>query len=392
MMDSLIDKGEQYLLHTYNRFPVVFVKGDGVRLYDACGKEYLDFFSGIGVNALGYGHLEYTRALHNHIDKLIHISNYFYTEPAVCAAEKFAKASGMDRVFFTNSGAEAVEGAIKLARKYAYEAGRGNRTEIIAFNHSFHGRSIGAVSVTGTKSYREPFGPLLPGVKFAEYNNIQSVYDLVSDKTCAIILETIQGEGGINTATEEFLNDIRKLCSDNDIVMIVDEVQCGMGRSGKMFAYQNYGIIPDVITSAKGIGNGVPVGAFACREKYAALKPGDHGSTYGGNPFVTAAVNAVLDIFEKENILDNVIECGNYLYERLEELFKEYGCIKEHRGMGLMQGLLFDCEVKDIIKKALEKGVVLISAGSNVIRFLPPLIIKKSDIDEMVSVLKEALV
>lgn len=392
MMDSLIDKGEQYLLHTYNRFPVVFVKGDGVRLYDACGKEYLDFFSGIGVNALGYGHPEYTRALHNQIDKLIHISNYFYTEPAVCAAEKFAKASGMDRVFFTNSGAEAVEGAIKLARKYAYEAGRGNRTEIIAFNHSFHGRSIGAVSVTGTKSYREPFGPLLPGVKFAEYNNIQSVYDLVSDKTCAIILETIQGEGGINTATEEFLNDIRKLCSDNDIVMIVDEVQCGMGRSGKMFAYQNYGIIPDVITSAKGIGNGVPVGAFACREKYAALKPGDHGSTYGGNPFVTAAVNAVLDIFEKENILDNVIECGNYLYERLEELFKEYGCIKEHRGMGLMQGLLFDCEVKDIIKKALEKGVVLISAGSNVIRFLPPLIIKKSDIDEMVSVLKEALI
>lgn len=390
-MNNLIDKGEQYLLHTYNRFPVVFEKGEGVRLYDICGKEYLDFFSGIGVNALGYGHKKYLYALHAQLDKLIHISNYFYTVPAVNAAEKFAKASGMDRVFFTNSGAEAVEGAIKLARKYAYEAGKKERTEIIAFNHSFHGRSIGAVSVTGTDSYREPFGPLLPGVKFAVYNDIQSVYELVNDRTCAVILETIQGEGGINTADREFFADIRKLCDDKDIVMIADEVQCGMGRTGKMFAYQNYGVTPDIITSAKGIGNGVPVGAFACREKYAALKPGDHGSTYGGNPLVTAAVDSVLSIFEEEKILENVRESGDYLYEKLEDIFNEYDCVKEHRGMGLMQGLLLDCGVKDIIGKALDKGVVLISAGEKVIRFLPPLIIKKTDIDEMISVLREVL-
>lgn len=391
MMENIIGQGEQYLLHTYNRFPVVFDRGEGVRLYDVSGKEYLDFFSGIGVNALGYGHKKYVETLHRQIDKLMHISNYFYSEPAVGAARKFAKASGMDRVFFTNSGAEAVEGALKLARKYAYEQGKKERTEIIAFKHSFHGRTIGSVSVTGTDSYREPFGPLLPGVRFAEYNNIQSVYDLVNDRTCAIILETIQGEGGINTAERDFLSSIRKLCDDKDIVMIIDEVQCGMGRTGRMFAYQNYDIIPDVMTSAKGVGNGVPAGVFACREKYASLKPGDHGSTYGGNPLVTAAIDVVFDIFEEDNILSNVKENGAYLYERLDKLLCEHDCIKEHRGMGYMQGLLFGCEVKDIIKKALDKGVVLISAGNNVIRFLPPLIMNREGIDEMISVLNSLL-
>ncbi len=390
-MDNIIEKGERYFLHTYGRFPIVFERGKGVNLYDKCGKEYLDFFSGIGVNALGYGNEKYTKALHEQIDKLTHISNYFYTEPAVNAAEKLAEASGMDRVFFTNSGAEAVEGALKLARKYAYEKGKKDCTDIIAFKHSFHGRSIGAVSVTGTESYREPFGPLLPGVKFAEYNNIHSVYELVNDKTCAVILETIQGEGGINVADSRFFSDIRKLCDDNDIVMIADEVQCGMGRSGKMFAYQNYDVVPDVVTMAKGIGNGVPAGAFACKEKYAVLRPGDHGSTYGGNPFVTAAIDAVLDIFKEEKILDNVKEKGEYLYSKLEELMEKYDCIKEHRGMGLMQGLVYDGDVKAVIGRALDKGTVLISAGSNVIRFLPPLIITKRDIDKMISILEEAL-
>lgn len=377
------------LLHTYNRFPVIFEKGEGVRLFDTEGKEYLDFFSGIGVNALGYGYKKYTDRLSEQLGKLLHVSNYFYSEPLLSAAKRYTKASGMDKVFFTNSGAEAVEGALKLARKYAHEEKNDECNEIIAFNHSFHGRSIGAVSVTGTDSYRSPYGPLLTDVKFADYNDIESVRALVSDKTCAIILETIQGEGGIHVADKEFLSEIRNICDKNNIVMILDEVQCGMGRSGKMFAYQNYNIVPDVITTAKGIGCGVPVGAFACLEKFASLKPGDHGSTYGGNPFVTSAVDVCFQIFEEDGILENVRETGEYLYQKLEELKEDYECITAHRGMAMMQGLEFNCEVKDILSKALEKGLVLISAGSNIIRFLPPLIISRDDVDEMITILKE---
>lgn len=377
------------LLHTYNRFPVIFEKGEGVRLFDTEGKEYLDFFSGIGVNALGYGYKKYTDRLSEQLGKLLHVSNYFYSEPLLSAAKRYTKASGMDKVFFTNSGAEAVEGALKLARKYAHEEKNDECNEIIAFNHSFHGRSIGAVSVTGTDSYRSPYGPLLTDVKFADYNDIESVRALVSDKTCAIILETIQGEGGIHVADKEFLSEIRNICDKNNIVMILDEVQCGMGRSGKMFAYQNYDIVPDVITTAKGIGCGVPVGAFACLEKFASLKPGDHGSTYGGNPFVTSAVDVCFQIFEEDGILENVRETGEYLYQKLEELKEDYEFITAHRGMAMMQGLEFNCEVKDILSKALEKGLVLISAGSNIIRFLPPLIISRDDVDEMITILKE---
>ncbi len=377
------------LLHTYNRFPVIFEKGEGVRLFDTEGKEYLDFFSGIGVNALGYGYKKYTDRLSEQLGKLLHVSNYFYSEPLLSAAERYTEASGMDKVFFTNSGAEAVEGALKLARKYAHEEKNDECNEIIAFNHSFHGRSIGAVSVTGTDSYRSPYGPLLTDVKFADYNDIESVRALVSDKTCAIILETIQGEGGIHVADKEFLSEIRNICDKNNIVMILDEVQCGMGRSGKMFAYQNYNIVPDVITTAKGIGCGVPVGAFACLEKFASLKPGDHGSTYGGNPFVTSAVDVCFQIFEEDGILENVRETGEYLYQKLEELKEDYEFITAHRGMAMMQGLEFNCEVKDILSKALEKGLVLISAGSNIIRFLPPLIISRDDVDEMITILKE---
>lgn len=377
------------LLHTYNRFPVIFEKGEGVRLFDTEGKEYLDFFSGIGVNALGYGYKKYTDRLSEQLGKLLHVSNYFYSEPLLSAAKRYTEASGMDKVFFTNSGAEAVEGALKLARKYAHEEKNDECNEIIAFNHSFHGRSIGAVSVTGTDSYRSPYGPLLTDVKFADYNDIESVRALVSDKTCAIILETIQGEGGIHVADKEFLSEIRNICDKNNIVMILDEVQCGMGRSGKMFAYQNYDIVPDVITTAKGIGCGVPVGAFACLEKFASLEPGDHGSTYGGNPFVTSAVDVCFQIFEEDGILENVRETGEYLYQKLEELKEDYEFITAHRGMAMMQGLEFNCEVKDILSKALEKGLVLISAGSNIIRFLPPLIISRDDVDEMITILKE---
>ena len=392
-MQSLIDEGEKYLLHTYNRYQIALEKGDGVYLYDYDGKEYLDFCAGIAVFALGYGNKAYNDALKNQIDKLLHTSNYYYSEPAIKAAKRLVEVSGLSRVFFTNSGAEAVEGAIKAARRYAFNKDNNADHEIIAFEHSFHGRTLGALSVTGNYKYREPFIVDNVSIKFAEYNNLESVKNLVSDKTCAIIMETVQGEGGIYPAEEEFIKGIRKLCDDNDIVMILDEIQCGMGRTGKMFAYEHYGVKPDIATVAKAVGCGVPVGAFLLNEKLAenSLVPGDHGTTYGGNPFATTAINAVLDQFEEKKILDNVNEISGYLESKLDELVKEYDFLVGRRGKGLMQGLVFDeTKVKpgDVVKKALDNGLILITAGANVLRFLPPLVITKADVDEMIIRLK----
>lgn len=392
-MQSLIDEGEKYLLHTYNRYQIALEKGDGVYLYDYDGKEYLDFCAGIAVFALGYGNKAYNDALKNQIDKLLHTSNYYYSEPAIKAAKRLVEVSGLSRVFFTNSGAEAVEGAIKAARRYAFNKDNNADHEIIAFEHSFHGRTLGALSVTGNYKYREPFIADNVSIKFAEYNNLESVKNLVSDKTCAIIMETVQGEGGIYPAEEEFIKGIRKLCDDNDIVMILDEIQCGMGRTGKMFAYEHYGVKPDIATVAKAVGCGVPVGAFLLNEKLAenSLVPGDHGTTYGGNPFATTAINAVLDQFEEKKILDNVNEISGYLESKLDELVKEYDFLVGRRGKGLMQGLVFDeTKVKpgDVVKKALDNGLILITAGANVLRFLPPLVITKADVDEMIIRLK----
>ena len=385
-MNEYMERTEQVVLHTYNRFPVVFEKGEGVHLYDTEGKEYLDFGAGIAVFALGYHYADYDQALKDQIDKVIHTSNLFYNVPMMEAAEKLVKASGMSKVFFTNSGTEAIEGAIKAARKYAWNKDHATDHEIIAMNHSFHGRSIGALSVTGNAHYRTPFNPLLPGVRFANFNDLDSVKAQITDKTCAIIMETIQGEGGIYPATEEFLKGVRALCDEHDLLLILDEIQCGMGRSGEMFAWQKYGVKPDVMTVAKALGNGVPIGAFlACGKAATAMVPGDHGTTYGGNPLVTAAADAVLDIFEKRHIADHVKEVGAYLYEKLEGLKDKYDVVKDHRGVGLIQGLEFTVPVGPIVSKALlEQKLVLISAGANIIRFVPPLIIEKSDVDEMV--------
>ena len=386
------NRAEQVLMHTYGRYPVVLDKGEGVYLYDTDGKKYLDFSSGIGVFALGYNNTEYNEALKTQIDKLLHTSNYYYNEPATLAAEAFVKASGMDRVFFTNSGTEAVEGAIKLARKYYYKKTGCADSEIIAMEHSFHGRTMGAVSVTGTKKYREPFEPLIGGVVFAGFNNLSDVLSKITEKTAAVIMETLQGEGGIHPATKEFIEGVAKVCKEKDIVLILDEIQCGMGRTGEMFCYQKYGVKPDIVTSAKALGCGVPVGAFAATEKVAAaFEPGDHGTTYGGNPFVTAAAVKVFELFEKTNVLVNVKENGDYLYEKLEEFAQETPAVVEHRGMGFMQGLEFDHPVKDIVAKALENGLILISAGANTVRFLPPLIMQKEQIDEMLDILKNCI-
>ena len=306
-----MEKAEQYLAHTYNRFQVVVDKAEGVYIYDVNGKKYLDFASGIGVSSLGYGNKEYTETLKNQIDKITHTSNLFYNTPSIETAEKLVKVTGLKKVFFTNSGAEAIEGAMKMAKRYAYDRDGHTDHEIIAMNHSFHGRTMGSLALTGNPNYQKPFGPMIEGIKFAEYNNLDSVKALVNEKTCAIILEPVQGEGGIYPAEKEFIEGIRRICDDNDILMICDEIQCGMGRTGKMFAFQNYDVKPDIIASAKALGCGVPVGAFIAGEKCCdSLVPGDHGTTYGGNPLVTAAVGTVLDIFEKNNILENVQEVG----------------------------------------------------------------------------------
>lgn len=387
-----IDKAEQYLIHTYNRYQIVLDKGDGVYLYDTNGDKYLDFTSGIAVFALGYNNKEYNDALKSQIDKLIHTSNYFYSPLLGDAAQKVVNATGLDRVFFTNSGTEAIEGAIKLARKYAFLRDGNTDHEIISMNHSFHGRSLGALAVTGNPHYQEAFQPLIGGVVFAEYNNLDSVKAKINDKTCAIIMETVQGEGGIYPADQEFIQAIRKICDEKDILLICDEIQCGMGRTGTMYAYEQYGIKPDIVTTAKALGCGVPVGAFVATEKVAkALVPGDHGTTYGGNPFVIAAIDKVFDLFDELHVLDHVQETAPYLEEKLNALKDKYSFIVDRRGRGFMQGLEFSIPVAPIIKKALEKKLILINAGTNIIRFVPPLIIEKEHIDDMISILDSIL-
>ena len=392
-MKNYIEDAEAALLHTYNRFQVVLDKGEGVYLYDMEGKKYLDFCAGIAVFALGYGNKIYNDALKEQIDKVIHTSNYYYNVPAIEAAKKLKKISGMDRVFFTNSGAESIEGAIKAARKYAYLKDGRTDHEIIAMEHSFHGRTMGALSVTGNKKYREAFEPMIGNIRFATLNDFQSVLDQVTDKTCAILFETVQGEGGIYPATEEFMKQVKALCEERDILMILDEIQCGMGRCGEYYAWQRYGIKPDIMTSAKALGCGVPVGAFMMTEKVAAhsLTSGDHGTTYGGNPLAGAAINAVLDLFEENHIIEHVNQIGDYLANRLDELVDKYNFITERRGVKLMQGLVFDRPVGDIIGKALEKGLILINAGPNIIRFVPPLVIEEEHVDKMIEILTSCL-
>ena len=391
--NEIMEKAENYVLHTYNRYPVVLDHGKGVRLYDVEGKENLDFAAGIAVFALGYGNETYNQTLKDQIDRLIHTSNLYYNEPMADAAEKLVKASGMDKVFFTNSGTEAIEGALKAARKYAYLRDGHNDHEIIAMNHSFHGRSMGALSVTGNTHYQDPFRPLIGGIRFANFNDLESVKAQVTEKTCAIILETVQGEGGIYPADPEFLKGVRALCDEKDILLILDEIQCGMGRTGSMFAWQQYGVKPDIMTCAKALGCGIPVGAFVLNQKTAehSLVPGDHGTTYGGNPLACAAVSAVFDIFEKEKIVDHVQQVSAYLEKRLDELVEKYDFLTVRRGKGLMQGLVVSGRpVGEIVQQALKNGLLVITAGSDVLRMVPPLVSTEADVDEMIEKLEKS--
>ena len=392
--NQYIERAEQYVLHTYNRFPIVLEKGEGVRLYDVEGKEYLDFAAGIAVFALGYHYPKYDQALKDQIDNIIHTSNLYYNIPMAEAAKKLVTAAGMDKAFFTNSGTEAIEGAIKAARKYAYMKDGSTDHEIIAMDHSFHGRSLGALSVTGNTHYQEPFKPLIGGVKFAGFNDLESVKTQITDKTCAIIMETVQGEGGIYPAEPAFLKGVKEICEEKDILLILDEIQCGMGRTGAMFACQDYGVCPDVMTVAKALGCGVPVGAFVLNEKVAkaSLIPGDHGTTYGGNPLACAAVSKVFDIFEEDNILGHVQEIAPYLEKKLDELVEKYDCLSMRRGKGMMQGLVITgIPVGQIVDQARGNGLLVISAGSDVLRLVPPLIISEEDVDEMIEKLEKSL-
>lgn len=391
--EQIIEMAEGNVLHTYNRYSLVLDHGEGVYLYDTEGKKYLDFAAGIAVQALGYHYPGCDEAMKAQIDKLLHTSNLYYNEPAAEAAEKLVRFSGMSKAFFTNSGTEAIEGALKAARKYAYGKGNKEKYEIIAMKHSFHGRSMGALSVTGNAHYQEPFLPLVGGIRFADYNNLESVREQFNEHTCAVILETVQGEGGIYPASEEFLKGVKALCEEHDVLLILDEIQCGMGRTGYPFAWQKYDVKPNIMTCAKALGNGVPVGAFVLDEKTAkaSLAPGDHGTTYGGNPFVCAAVSKVLDIFVQDGITEHVKEVGAYLEQKLDDLVRKYDFIAERRGRGLMQGLEIQGRpVSDIVLKSLEEGLIVITAGTNVLRLVPPLIITQSHVDEMTYKLEKA--
>ena len=386
---NYMEQADKVMIKTYNRFPVVLDRGEGVYLYDINGKKYLDFAAGIAVFSLGYHNEKYNNALKEQIDKLLHTSNLYYNVPAIEAATKIVNATGLDKVFFTNSGTEAIEGALKVAKKYAYNKDNTKEYEFIAMKHSFHGRSNGALAVTGNEKYQEGFVPKQFRAVFAEYNNLEDVVSKITDKTCGIILETVQGEGGIFPAKKEFLEGLRKICDEKDILLIFDEVQCGMGRCGSMFAYQQYGIKPDVVALAKALGCGVPVGAFVAGKKCSsALVPGDHGTTYGGNPFATAAVSTVFDLYEELDVVSHVKEVGAYLGEKLDEMAERVDTIKEHRGIGLMHGLELNVPVGEIVNKALEKGLIVISAGCNTLRMVPPLIVTKEDIDEMLNILE----
>lgn len=380
------------LMHAYGRYQITFDHGEGVYLYDTDQKKYLDFFSGIGVNSFGYHYPEYIVSMEKQLHRLMHISNYFNTVETIEAAECVKKATKMDKVFFTNSGAESTEGALKLARKYYFKKHGKADSEIIALNHSFHGRTTGSVRLTGNENYQKAFGPLIEGVKHANINDLESIKALINEKTAGIIVEPVQGEGGVYVCTQEFMQGLRQLCDEHDIALILDEVQCGMGRTGTIMTYFQYGILPDILCLAKGIGAGFPMGAFAANEKFSnAMEPGDHGSTYGGNPMAGNACRTVFKIIDEKNILEHVQNISQYVAEKLDELAEKYDCIIERRGLGLMIGLEFDRPVKDIVQKCLDHGLIVVTAGANVVRMLPPLIIEKEHVDEMTAILDQAI-
>lgn len=385
---ELIENEKKYLMQTYTRPAMVLDKGEGMKVWDLEGKQYYDFIGGIAVNALGYSHPKLVQAIKNQAEKLIHCSNLFYSEPQIILAQMLVEISCGDKVFFGNSGAEVNEGAIKIAVKYFKEQNE-DKHKIIYMKNSFHGRTIGTLAATGKYKYQKDYLPLLPKFKQAIFNDLNSVKEAVDDQVAAIIVEPIQGEGGINIASKEFIEGLRELCNKKDMLLIFDEIQCGLGRTGKVFAYQYYNVEPDILTLAKSLGGGIPIGALIAKEKVASsFKPGDHGTTFGGNPVASAVAIANLKVLQEENLITKCKEKGEYFKKKIEELKKKYPkFIKEARIIGLMVGLEIEKDGPEVVKKCLEKGVLINCTAGNVLRFLPPLIIKEKEIDYLIEVL-----
>jgi acetylornithine/N-succinyldiaminopimelate aminotransferase len=384
---TVMKQDKKYVMHTYSRIPIAIERGEGVRVWDSDGKDYLDFISGIGVNAVGHCHPEIAKAIESQLKKLLHCSNLYHINLQTKLAEALCEVSFADKVFFSNSGAEANEAAIKLARRFGSKA-EGRRYEIITMKGSFHGRTLATLKATAQTKYQNGFGPFLPGFKYSPFNDLKGVKKAISPKTCAVMLEPIQGEGGINVASEAFLRELRQFCDEKEILLILDEVQCGLGRTGKMFAYQHYGIEPDVMTLAKPLGGGMPIGATLAKEKVAsAFEPGTHASTFGGNPLACSAALAFLKVVKKENLVEKARESGNYFQAGLEELKKKFPFVKEVRGKGLMIGLELGFSGKDIVKRCRERGLLINCTVEKVLRFLPPLIVEERDINESVKIL-----
>lgn len=388
---TIIDKGQQYVMNTYGRSPIALVKGQGSWAWDAEGKKYLDFMAGIAVCGLGHAHPELTAVLEEQGERLWHCSNIYWNQPQVELAEKLCLAAGMDKAFFANSGAEVNEGAIKLARKYFYRRGE-KRYKIIAFQNSFHGRTTGTLALTGQTKYQQGFEPLLPGVEYAEFNNLASVKALITGETCAVMVEPVQGEGGINPATVSFMQGLRELCNKEGILLILDEVQTGVGRTGKMMAFQHYNIRPDIVTLAKALGGGFPIGALLATDEAATgFAPGDHASTFGGNLLACALGSKVVEIISEPSFLDQVGAIGNYLRDRLAAVAEKDERAVTVKGMGLLLGIEFSVEVKDLVSICLKNGLLLISAGPRVLRFVPPLNVTPAEVDMAMDILLRSL-
>ncbi|MDN5317781.1 MAG: acetylornithine/N-succinyldiaminopimelate aminotransferase [Thermoanaerobacterium sp.] len=387
-----ISDDKKYVMNTYGRYPITLSKGSGTKVWDTDGNMYLDFVAGIAVNAFGHCYQPIVDAIKSQAETLIHCSNLYWNENQIELAKMIAENSFGDKVFFANSGAEANEGAIKLARKYASIKYGDKRYKIISAKNSFHGRTFGALTATGQMKYHKGFGPLLEGFKYVKYNDIDDIYNALDDDVCAIMIEIIQGEGGIHEGSLEYLKKIREICDENDILLIVDEVQTGIGRTGKLFAYQHIGIEPDIMTLAKALGGGVPIGAVVAKENVAVFKPGDHASTFGGNPLACAAGIAVMKEVIKEGFLDDVVKKGEYFKEKLNALKDRYKVIKDVRGKGLMIGCEVDLDdAGEIVLNAMKKGLLINCVNHNVLRFVPPLIVTKDELDTATIILDDVL-
>ena len=386
----MIEKSNKYIANTYSRLNIVIKEGKGIKVFDTEGRDYYDFISGVAVCSLGHSHPEMIKAIKEQSEKIVHISNLFYNEPQALLAEHLVKRSFADKVFFTNSGAEAIEGAIKLIRKFFYDKGITKQNRIIAFKNSFHGRTFGALSATGQEKLQEGFKPLLDCFDFAQFNTIESFCKNIDKRTAAVIIEPVQGEGGVIVPDKEYLKTIRKLCDETGIFLIFDEIQTGIGRTGKMFAYEHFGIEPDIMTIAKGLGGGLPIGAILAKDKIMkSFTPGAHGSTFAGSPFVTSVALKVLETIEKENLIENAKIQGEYLKEGLTYLSEKHKIIKEVRGIGLMAAIELKKPAKPFVEKALSKGFLLNAPKESIIRLLPPLIVTKDDINKLIKCLDE---